>query len=62
MAVCPKCSQVMFAQGDKMVCLCGYQYRLPQRKPTYEQLIQFLQDNQYEQELQDWLEAKNESL
>ena len=58
MPQCPKCSQEMSLKGKRMECQCGYSYRLPKRKPTYNELLTFIQDNQYEQELQDWLEVE----
>ena len=62
MAVCPKCSQEMFIQGGKMVCLCGYQYNLPERIPTYNELMEFIREMDYEKELEAWLEVKSDPL
>lgn len=59
MAVCPKCSKEMSIQGDKMVCSCGYQYSLPKKIPSYQELIDFIKENEYEQELECWLEVSN---
>ena len=59
MAVCPKCSQEMVAQNGKMVCECGYQYALPKRIPTYNDLMQFIEDWEYENQLETWMEIKD---
>lgn len=62
MAICPKCSKEMSVQAGRMVCSCGYQYALPQRVPTYQELIRFIRDMDYEKTLECWMEIKDESL
>ena len=45
-----------------MVCLCGYQYNLPERIPTYNELMEFIREMDYEKELEAWLEVKSDPL
>ena len=59
MAICPKCQSEMVAHGAKMLCRCGYQYALPQKKPTYNELLLFIEDMEYEKQFDYWLEVKD---
>lgn len=62
MAICPRCSKEMVADGNQMVCRCGYQYDLPERLPTYTELLEFIHDEDLECQLECWLEVKDEPL
>lgn len=59
MSVCPRCSQGMVALNKKMKCpFCGYQYDLPRKMPTYNELMEFIREMGYEHDLELWLEVE----
>ena len=44
MASCPKCESTMIPEYGKMRCrVCSYQYDLPTKMPSYDELLKELQ-------------------
>ena len=58
MPICPRCQSETVVHSGKMVCPCGYQYNLSKKVPTYNELMEFIKEMDYEKELESWLEME----